>query len=170
MDITQLILDDHADFRRIFAEIEEIGRGDLKALEAVWGRLHARLDTHAEAEEILFYPEVLKLGTGQGGKDDAAAETIDAIEDHNDIRDTAKAVDEQPVGSDAWFAAINACNKANSEHMAEEEREALTDFRLHAGLEMRHDLAVKFAGFEAQNAAGVVSHDLDPKAYVAQNS
>ena len=88
MDITQLILDDHHAFRRLFAQLEEIDRKDVAGLKAVWDHLHARLDTHAEAEEQLFYPAVLKLGRGAGGKPDAAAETDDAIDDHNDIRDT----------------------------------------------------------------------------------
>ncbi len=47
---------------------------------------------HAQAEEIYFYPELLKLGERLHPKDDPteteeAEETDDAIGDHNDIRD-----------------------------------------------------------------------------------
>jgi hypothetical protein len=35
----------------------------------------------------------------------------------------------------------------NSDHMGEEEREDLADFRRHASLQVRHDLAVEFATF-----------------------
>ena len=92
----------------------------------------------------------MKIGTGGNDADSAAEETEDAIEDHNDIRDTGEAVDKHPVGSDAWFEAVGECNKANSDHLAEEERQGLTDFRKHATLEERHDLGVRFAAFEAQ--------------------
>ena len=50
MDITQLILDEHAEQRKLFAAIEEIDRTDTAALTAVWGRLKALLDSHAEAD------------------------------------------------------------------------------------------------------------------------
>ncbi len=59
-------------------------------------------------------------------------------------------------------------NLANSDHMAEEEREGLTDFRRLAGLQQRHSLAVAFAAYEARNVAGVRPVDKDPAEYVSQ--
>jgi hypothetical protein len=50
--------------------------------------------------------------------------------------------------------------------MAEEEREGLTDFRRHAALRLRHDLAVAFAKFGATHFAGVSAVDKDPERYV----
>jgi hemerythrin superfamily protein len=166
MDITQLILDDHAEQRKLFAQIEQIDRSDTAALAAIWNRLKALLDSHAEAEERFFYPRLMQIGTGGGDADSAADETEDAIEDHNDIRDTGEAVDRLPVGSAEWFEAVNQCNAANSDHMAEEERQGLTDFRRHASLEERHALAVRFAQFQAEHRMGVKPVDKDPEAYV----
>ncbi len=54
VDITQLILDDHHEQRRLFAMLQDIGREDADALAAVWTRLGALLDVHAAAEERLF--------------------------------------------------------------------------------------------------------------------
>jgi hypothetical protein len=170
VDITQLILDDHHEQRRLFGMLEEIDRRDTDALTAIWGRLSALLDVHAEAEEQLFYPELLRVGTGAGDKDDAKDETIDAIDDHNDIRDSGAAVDGHEVGSDGWFEAVAAANKANGDHMAEEEREGLADFRRHASLQLRHDLAVAFAAFEARHVTGVKPVDKDPEEYVAEHT
>ena len=53
--------------------------------------------------------------------------------------------------------------------MGEEERQGLTDFRLNADLEMRHDLAVKFAAFEAEHITGVKPVNKDPDAYVEKH-
>jgi hypothetical protein len=50
--------------------------------------------------------------------------------------------------------------------MAEEERQALADFRRTATPQARHDLAVEFATFEAAHAAGIQGTDKDPDAYV----
>ena len=123
MDITQLILDDHHEQRRLFAILEQIDRGDAKALAAIWARLSAFLEVHAEAEERHFYPALLRVGAGAGGKKSADDETEDAIKDHNEIRDAVAEVGRHDVGSKPWFVAVAGANKANSEHMGEEERE-----------------------------------------------
>jgi hypothetical protein len=95
-------------------------------------------------------------------------ETLDAIGDHNEIRDAVAEAARHPVGGDDWYAAVAAANQANGDHMAEEEREGLTDFRRLAGLRQRHDLAVAFAAYEARNVTGVQPVDKDPAAYVRQ--
>jgi hypothetical protein len=168
MDITQLILDDHHEQRRLFAILEEIDRADTEALSAVWGRLGAFLEVHAAAEEAIFYPELLRVGIAARRKSGVEDETLDAIHDHNEIRDAVAEVARHPVGSDGWYAAVAAANQANGDHMAEEEREGLTDFRRLAGLRQRHDLAVAFASFEARNVTGVQPVDKEPAAYVRQ--
>lgn len=169
MDITQLILDDHQEQRRLFAILEQVERTNRDALDAVWTRLAAFLEVHAEAEEQHFYPTLLKVGTGAGGRSSADAETEHAIKDHNEIRAAVAAVPRHAVGSDGWIAAVAAANKANSDHMAEEEREGLADFRDNADVQLRHDLAVAFATFEARHFAGVRAVDKDPKEYVEAN-
>jgi Hemerythrin HHE cation binding domain len=170
MDITQLILDDHADQRRLFAILEQIDDTDTASLTSVWRRLAGLLDAHAEAEERFFYPSVLKLGKGAGGKPTAAAETEDAIKDHNEIRDAVADVARHDAGSPSWRKAVADANKANADHMAEEERQGLTDFRQHAPLALRHDLGVRFAAFAADHLTGVTPKDKDPKAYIAEHS
>jgi hypothetical protein len=168
VDITQLILDDHHEQRRQFALLEQISRSDTESLSALWARLAAFLELHAAAEEAIFYPVLLRAGIAARRKSGVEDETLDAIHDHNEIRDAVADVARYPVGSDAWFEAVAAANLANSDHMAEEEREGLTDFRRLAGLQQRHDLAVAFAAYEARNYAGVQPVDKDPAAYVSQ--
>ena len=168
MDITQLILDDHHEQRRLFAILEQIDRADTGTLSAVWERLASFLELHAAAEEEIFYPELLRVGVGAGRAGSVEDETLDAIHDHNDIRDAVVAVVGHEVGSDGWYAAVAAANLANSDHMGEEEREGLTDFRRLAPLQLRHDLAVAFAAFEARHFAGVPPVDKDPASYVRE--
>jgi hypothetical protein len=168
VDITQLILDDHHEQRRLFAMLEQISRADTEVLSAVWGRLAVFLELHAAAEEAIFYPALLQVGLAARRRSGVEDETLDAIHDHNDIRDAVAEVAKHPVGSDGWYTAVDAANLANSDHMAEEEREGLTDFRRLASLQRRHDLAVAFAAFEARNYAGVTPHDRDPAEYVRE--
>ena len=51
MDITQLILDDHHEQRRLFAILEQIDRAETEVLSAVRDRLASFLELHAAAEE-----------------------------------------------------------------------------------------------------------------------
>ncbi len=168
MDITQLILDDHHEQRRLFAILDQIDRSDTEALSAVWGRLAAFLEVHAAAEEAIFYPALLRVGIAARRKAGVEDETLDAIHDHNEIRDAVAEVARHPVGSDGWYTAVASANLANGDHMAEEEREGLTDFRRLAALRQRHDLAVAFAAYEARNVTGVRPVDKDPAAYVSE--
>lgn len=170
MDITELILDEHDEQRRLFLEIDDLDRGDTPALKALWSRLRGLLERHAEAEERFFYPELLKIGCGAADADSADDETRDAIKDHNEIRDTAARVDKQEVGSKDWFDAVAKVNKANGDHMAEEERQGLADFRRQADPDLRDRLAKEFARFSAENLGGVKPVDKDVDAYVKEHS
>jgi hypothetical protein len=169
MDITQLILDDHHEQRRLFAVLEQIDPNDVASLTPIWARLASFLEMHAAAEEKLFYPQLLQIGRGDG-KHTPEAETKDAIKDHNEIRDAVELAKKHDVGTPEWYAAVAKANAANSDHMAEEEREGLTDFRMHAPLTVRHDLAVAFATFEAVHFMGVRPVDKDPDRYVKENA
>jgi hemerythrin superfamily protein len=177
MDITQLIMDEHNEQRRLFAQIDDIDPKDTEALSAIWTRLKNLLDAHAEAEERFFYPRLMEIGKGGNDAPSAEEETEDAIDDHNDIRDTGEEVGKHKVGSPAWFDAVGKCNKANSDHLAEEERQGITDFRKNATLQERHDLGVQFAAFEAKHLEGirVVDKDVDeylddPRGYMKEHA
>jgi hypothetical protein len=168
VDITELILSDHHEQRRMFAMLDDVDGSDTETLGTLWRRLSTMLEVHAEGEERYFYPELLKLG--QRLHDDSEVEeTEDAIGDHNDIRDGVLEAARHAVGSEGWWKGVNAAREANDEHMGEEEHEGLADFRRHVDLETRHVIAVRFAAFEAANVDGVPVVDKDPQEYVEQN-
>lgn len=166
MDITEIILRQHDDQRRAFALLDEVPRDDAVALSAIWSRLEVLLEVHADAEEHFFYPRLLELGKGVGDADGPEEEVKDAIRDHNDIREGIRKAYAAEVGSDDWWTAVRECREANSDHMAEEEREDLADFRRSADLQTRHDIAVAFLTYESEHAQGVPVNDKDPEDYV----
>jgi len=169
LDITQLILDDHAEQRRLFAMIEQIDPGDTASLAAVWLRLATFLEVHAETEEKIFYPAFLRIGRRADDAGEVEKETVDAIKDHNEIRDAVAAVTGKEVGTNGWIEAVAAVNKANGDHMAEEEREGLAKFRRDATLEFRHDLAIQFVVREFSHIDGVTPVDKDPARWVREH-
>ena len=92
MDITELILDDHREQRRLFAILEQIDRADTGVLSAIWDRLASFLELHAAAEEAIFYPVLLQVGLAAHRAAGVEGETLDAIKDHNEIRDAVAEV------------------------------------------------------------------------------
>ena len=169
VDITEVILNDHEEQRRRFAMLDELDRSDAATLAALWTRLAAMLEVHAQAEELFFYPELLALGKRlhDGRESD---ETEDAIADHNDIRDGIAEAGRHEVGSHGWWAGVDAARRANDEHMGEEEHEGLADFRRHVDLGTRHRVAVTFVAYEAEHADGVPIEDKDPEEYIREHS
>jgi len=159
-DITQLILDDHETFRREFAALDDAQTPEQ--LQAIWEPLAALLDVHAVAEETIFYPQLLRRG------EDAEDETVDAIGDHNDIRDGVREAAQHPIGSPQWWDAVRTTRVANSTHMAEEEDDALPDFRRNAPLDVREDLGRRFLEFKADHPdpRSLDTSDKDPQGYV----
>ncbi|WP_433617241.1 hemerythrin domain-containing protein [Dactylosporangium sp. CA-139114] len=164
-DITALILDDHAAFRRAFARLDD-AEGE-EQLAAIWDALALHLEIHAEAEERILYPHLLRQHT-----DEAEEETDDAIRDHNKIRDAIEAAKEHKAGSDAWWKAVWDARKENSEHLTEEEDEVLPDFRKHAGMRLRIELGEQWLTFygEHPSGKGLTFTDKDPKRYIQEHS
>ena len=167
-DITELILDEHEWFRRRFAELDDLQAQDpldVEAVRAVWQPLAEHLDVHAVAEERIFYPQLLRVGAA-----DPEEETLDAIGDHNDIRDGVHEAARLPVGTAEWWAAVGRARAANDEHMAEEEREGLSDFRRTAPAGLREALGVQFAEFmdRHRSTEGLDVSDRNPAGYVRE--
>ncbi len=167
MDITEIIQHQHDEQRRGFAQLEEWPREDHDGLAALWHRLSILLETHAEAEERFFYPRLLDLGTGAADADGVDEEVRDAVHDHNALRAAIGRVADAEVGSAQWWTAVVDANTENSDHMGEEERQDLADFRQQATLDLRHEIAVEFLRFQAEHAAdGVRPRSKDEDAYV----
>lgn len=169
MDIVDCILADHDRQRRLFGALDE-ARGDTEALGKIWHKLKNFLEAHAEAEELHFYPTLLKRGSGALNSDSAEDTTDDAIGDHNKITDAANSTDDHDVGSDEWWACVDKTNLANSKHMSEEERQGLTDFRRRVPLDERVKLGIAYLAFELAHEDHYERKDKDPETYIEKNS
>jgi Hemerythrin HHE cation binding domain len=165
-DITELIRADHDWFREQFANLDRLraqASVNQAALQRVWRPLGDKLDVHAYIEEKIFYPQLLKRGA-----DDPEGETLDAIGDHNDIRDGVRDANAARVGTDEWWAAVGRTRSANDDHMSEEESEGLSDFRRHAPIGLREALGRQYGEFMAAHPTteGLPIVDRDPERYV----
>lgn len=171
-DIIELVYADHDWLRRQFFLLDDAKTSVEQA--AIWDQLSARLDAHADAEETVFYPALLK----HGGRDvpgnpegDPEDETEDAITDHNAIRDAIRRSRELEPGSEQWFEAVLDARKENGEHLEEEEREALPDFIKSASLDLRHELGMRWLQFYAEHdtTEGIDNADKDAQDYIDEH-
>jgi iron-sulfur cluster repair protein YtfE (RIC family) len=157
-DISALVHSEHEAFRRAFAELDDAGDP-----AAAWQALADRLEVHAAAEEELLYPVLARAA------DDGVSEGVAAVRQHNDIRHAVRAVADQEAGAAQWWDAVRAVQSTNAEHMAEEEREFLPDFRDGVPEERREDLGMQWLKFhdDHDGARGLTDTDADPQAVVA---
>lgn len=163
-DIIDLILHEHREFRRAFAELD--GLSDTAELGRRWQALADRLEVHASAEEEVFYPELLQ------DVDDSEGDTKHAIKDHNKIRDAARATGPHEVGTDAWWQAVHDARDETIDHLDEEERDVLPPFRDEVDDATRRRLVAAWDAFHERHrqARGLSGRDKDPEEYVEENA
>ena len=154
-EVTALVLSEHEAFRRAFADLEQ-----ADDVGAAWLSLADRLEVHAAAEEELFYPQ---LATEVSGGED---EAVTAVREHNDIRHAVRAVADHESGGSDWWDAVRAAQEVNADHMAEEEREFIPDFREGVDEQRREDLGMRWLQFhdDHDRAQGLDGGDADPAA------
>src|SRR2546421_7015376 len=92
LDITELILDDHREQRRLFAILEQIDRADTGVLSAIWDRLASVLELPAGAGEEIFYSVLSPVGEAAPWAAAGEGETPAAIYDHRVSKDAGSRV------------------------------------------------------------------------------
>lgn len=169
LDITDLILTEHDAFRRGFAGLDKVLGPDVdpasrpRRLAEQWAPLAAHLERHAAAEELVVFPALLLHGVN------AEHETLDAVGDHNEIRDAVRDAAAHPAGSDDWWKAVDRARAENTHHMSEEEDEALPDLRRNTTREQRVDLGREFVAAMARLRERPLTGNTDPVEFLARH-
>ena len=169
VDITDLILTEHDTFRRGFAALDKVLGPDIdpgahaRRLSDVWVPLAAHLERHAAAEEEVVFPALLRHGTN------AEHETLDAVGDHNDIRDAVREAAAHPAGTPDWWKAVDRVRAENSHHMTEEEDEALPDLRRNTTREQRLEIGLAFIAAMARLRDRPPPGNTDPRDFLARH-
>jgi hemerythrin superfamily protein len=107
MLVTDLIAEDHRNFQRLFAELEEAKPPARENLE----RLLEELDAHARAEEAVFYPAVRQT----------SRRIDDAEAGHEHMRELIQATVAATAGSPEFADALLRLKAAVLNHAVEEE-------------------------------------------------
>jgi hypothetical protein len=153
MDVTDLIVAEHARICRLFGALDDAARlaEDPEstgfcpqwAVKTVWARLGELLDLHAEAEYEICYFAMFGCDT------DWASDLDDAVASLNDIHDAIAEARLLTVGSQTWWRAVNAARQASAHHISQFETGALADFRRQTAQRLRDDLGRQWMAFIA---------------------
>ena len=164
-DITALILDDHAAFRRGFARLDD-ARGE-EELAAIWESWPCTWRSTPRPRSAILYPHLLKQRRRRRGGD-RRRDPRPQQDPRRDRRGRQGAPGRlrRVVGGGLGGAP------ENSEHLAEEEDEVLPDFRRHAEhANCASSSARSWLTFygEHPNGRGLTFRDKDPQQYVADH-
>ena len=135
-DIIELVLHDHHAVAQLFDKLQVATRaGDQSALFA---QVKDALERHASAEEKVLYPRVRK--EVPDGRD----ESKDAIEEHDQIRESLKEVEEHDAGTPLFGLAVDQLVATTKHHVGVEETELLPDLRKNSEADEREELGRRF--------------------------
>jgi hemerythrin HHE cation binding domain-containing protein len=154
-------MSEHDAFRRAFADLDT-----ADDLDAAWTELANRLEVHAVAEERLFYPVLAKEAA------DGTEDGTTAVREHNDIRHAVSAVTDHELGSTTWWAAVQHAQQVNGDHMAEEERGFIPEFKDAVDAQRRDDLGMEWLKLhdDHEGARGLSGADADPQSVVGDSA
>jgi hypothetical protein len=87
------------------------------------------------------------------------------------VTDVIREAGEHPIGNDGWWQGVDTTDKANAEHMEEEEAGPLQEFDSAASAGEQAELAASFAAFELAHAGarGISVVDKDPERYIEEH-
>jgi hemerythrin superfamily protein len=144
-DIIELVLQDHHAVAALFDKLQAATHADDQT--SLFTQVKDALERHASAEEKILYPRVRK--EVPDGRD----ESKDAIEEHDQIRESLKEVEEHDPGTELFTLAVTQLVATTKHHVGVEESELLPDFRKNSDVTEREELGRRFAEAKTKGAA-----------------
>lgn len=122
MDAFTLLKQDHEKVSGIFEKLEDTTERAIKTREELFARLKTELDIHARIEETILYP-VLKEA------EETHEITLEAVEEHNVVKQLLGELEELPVDREEWKAKLTVLRENVEHHVEEEEGEMFKQAR-----------------------------------------
>jgi Hemerythrin HHE cation binding domain. len=145
IDIIDLVLHDHHAVEELFDMLQAAAGADAQA--ELFAKVKEELERHAFAEEKVLYPRVRK--EAPEGRDDVK----DALDEHDQIRESLKEVEEHPAGTELFTLAVAQLIATTKHHVGVEEAELLPDFRKNSEASERESLGRAFEQAKTKAAA-----------------
>ena len=144
-DIIDLVLQDHHAVEHLFDKLEAAAEAAEQA--KLFAQVKEELERHASAEEKVLYPRVRK------DEPEGAEEVKDANEEHDQIRESLKEVEEHDAGTELFMLAVAQLVATTKHHVGVEEAELLPDFRNNSEASERESLGRRFEEAKSKAAS-----------------
>ena len=117
MTVYEVLKNDHAKVRELFAKIDKTTEKGAKQREKLWAQVSSEIELHAELEEQFFYPALEQA-------DETRELTLEAHEEHHYATQILEDIEDVPFDDEVWKAKF-AVFMENVEHHAKEEEKEL---------------------------------------------
>lgn len=146
MKVYALLKQDHKKVKDIFEALEQTTERAAKKRSSLFAELNAELSVHAEAEEALFYPRVLKPKTTHDM-------TLEAIEEHKVVKTLLAELDSDPKDTEQWGAKLTVLKEIVEHHVKEEEKELFELAQKVLSGEEAEEIAAEIQEFKEQKSS-----------------
>lgn len=146
MNAFELMKKDHKKVSELFKQLEETTERAVKTREELFGKLKQELDIHARIEETIFYPAIKEA-------EETHEITLEAIEEHNVVKQLLSELDAMPVDDERWTAKLTVLKENVEHHVEEEENEMFKDARKVLSTEQVDELGARMESAKQEQKA-----------------
>lgn len=118
----ELLKRDHRQVARILKRIESLKPGTETEQRDLLVELANEMETHADVEESIFYPQLQKI-------DETRALALEAIEEHRLVKQLLDELKAMPPEAETWRAKFAVLKENILHHVEEEEGELFSRAR-----------------------------------------
>lgn len=148
MNVYALLKADHKKVKGLFEALEATTERAVKKRTALFAELNAELSVHAEAEEALFYPRLIKPRETH----DTA---LEAIEEHKVAKSLLSQLETEPKDTGKWGAKLKVLMEMVDHHVEEEETELFKQAQKILSKEEADAIGAEIAAFKEEHILAV---------------
>jgi hypothetical protein len=139
MRITTILKKDHRVVSGMFLTLETLGRASTVARNTLFQTIKTELESHAKAEEEVFYTAVARVGSGE-----AQEVTGHSRDEHQEIIDLLAEIDMMGPNAAQFMAKVAELKQTVQHHVQEEETKVHTLATEHMYTEELEELGRRF--------------------------
>jgi len=131
---TQLLKNDHATVKQLFARFEKLGEGAQETKQNTFAEIQRELETHSTIEEEIFYPAVRE---DVGGTEELVDESL---AEHGVVKTLLRELSSLSAEDEEFDAKMTVLQANVEHHVAEEEGEMFPRVEARLGQERLQEL------------------------------
>ncbi|MCB2288484.1 hemerythrin domain-containing protein [Clostridium sp. CS001] len=141
MNIFDIIIEEHKNFRKVANKLEEMTSRAIKTRTELFTSLKKELESHHEAEEKSLFSELYK-------HKETKELSLECIEEHNVIKYLIGELESLNVDHESWGPKFKVFKEMLEHHLDEEEKEVFIEARKILDKDTCEELGEKFKKVE----------------------